>query len=164
MESKSHISLKTKKILLGTGIVFGTVLAFVVSFFLAFSLIINPINFVTIGGEETAAENEELKTQVQSLEDEVEMLNATVEKYKSSASSQIIVQEVPVSSQGQTTKPSTGNSGAGSSSAGSTNNSTSENDDAVESEPDFSPETVTTPDEGIEPEVELDVTVIDISE
>ncbi|MBR2453237.1 MAG: hypothetical protein IKB32_04255 [Clostridia bacterium] len=158
MESKSHISLKTKKILLGTGIVFGTVLAFVVSFFLAFSLIINPINFVTIGGEETAAENEELKTQVQSLEDEVEMLNATVEKYKSSASSQVIVQEVPVSSQGQTSQQSTGNS-----SAGNSNNSTSENSGA-ESEPEFSPETVTTPDEGIEPEVELDVTVIDISE
>ena len=161
MESKSHMSLKTKKILLGTGIVFGTVLAFVVSFFLAFSLIINPINFVTIGGEETAAENEELKTQVQSLEDEVEMLNATVEKYKSSASSQIIVQEVPVSKQGQNSQQSAGNSGSGNSTAGNTN--TGENNDA-ESEPDFSPETVTTPEEGIEPEVELDVTVIDISE
>ncbi len=158
MESKSHISLKTKKILLGTGIVFGTVLAFVVSFFLAFSLIINPINFVTIGGEETAAENEELKTQVQSLEDEIEMLNATVEKYKSSASSQIIVQEVPVSSQGQTSQQNAGNS-----SAGNSNTSTSESGGA-ESEPDFSPETVTTPEGGIEPEVELDVTVIDISE
>ncbi|MBO4940764.1 MAG: hypothetical protein J6D15_00930 [Clostridia bacterium] len=158
MESKAHISLKTKKILLGTGIVFGTVLAFVVSFFLAFSLIINPINFVTIGGEETAAENEELKTQVQSLEDEVEMLNATVEKYKSSASSQIIVQEVPVSNQGQTSQQSTGNSGAGNS-----NTSTNENDGGEE-EPEFSPDTVTTPEEGIEPEVELDVTVIDISE
>ena len=86
------------------------------------------------------------------------MLNATVEKYKSSASSQIIVQEVPVSNQGQTSQQSTGNSGAGNS-----NTSTNENDGGEE-EPEFSPDTVTTPEEGIEPEVELDVTVIDISE
>ncbi|MBQ9758104.1 MAG: hypothetical protein IJW15_06835 [Clostridia bacterium] len=163
MESKSHISLKTKKILLGTGIVFGTVLAFVVSFFLAFSLIINPINFVTIGGEETAAENEELKTQVQSLEDEVEMLNATVEKYKSSASSQIIVQEVPVSAPQQSSQASGGQTQTG---AETDNESVSggDADGGAEGEAGFAPETMTTPDEGIEPEVELDVTVIDISE
>ncbi len=155
MKSKSHISGKTKKILLGTGIVFGTVLVFIVSFFLSFSLIINPISFVPVGNGELAEENQELKEQIQTLEDEVEVLNTTVERYKNSASETIIVQEAPT-----VTTPVQGNTDTQQSS------STNSSDDSgeVQEENDFSPETITTPETGIVPEVEPDITVIDISE
>jgi len=163
MKSKSHISARTKKILLTTGIAFGTIMVFIVSFFLAFSLIVNPINFVTLGGEEMAEENEELKTQVQTLEDEIELLNTTVEKYKSSAATNVIVQTqtqtAPSTSSQQTSTPDVQPEAETETEAEPETESEIE-----ESGSEFSPETVTTPEEGIEPEVELDITVIDISE
>ncbi len=155
MKSKSHISGKTKKILLGTGIVFGTVLVFIVSFFLSFSLIINPISFVPVGNGELAEENQELKEQIQTLEDEVEVLNTTVERYKNSASETIIVQEVPTVTTPVQSSTNTQQSSGTNNSGGSVE---------VQEENDFSPETVTTPESGIVPEVEPDITVIDISE
>ncbi len=162
MKSKSHISGKTKKILLGTGIVFGTVLVFIVSFFLSFSLIINPISFVPVGNGELAEENQELKEQIQTLEDEVEVLNTTVERYKNSASETVIVQEVPAVTTPVQSSTNTQQSNTNLHQGSSTNNS----GDSVEiqEENDFSPETVTTPETGVVPEVEPDVTVIDISE
>lgn len=162
MEGKSHISGRTKKILLGTGIVFGTVLVFIVSFFLSFSLIINPISFVPVGNGELAEENQELKEKVQTLEDAVDVLNTTVERYKNSASETVIVQETPT-----VTTPAQGNnntqqSNTGTQQSGGTTNSNDPGE--VQQESDFSPETVTTPETGIVPEVEPDITVIDISE
>ncbi len=169
MKSKSHISVRTKKILLGTGIAFGTVLVFVVSFFLSFSLIVNPISFNTFGGDDVAAENEELKEQVQTLEDEVEYLNATVEKYKTGSSAPAV--------ETSTTTVTTSASSSGTGSTGVTGSSASATELEVSTEPEaeapdaaetpeeeFAPETVTTPEEGFEPEVEPDITVIDISE
>lgn len=162
MKSKSHISGKTKKILLGTGIVFGTALVFIVSFFLSFSLIINPISFVPVGNGELAEENQELKEQIQTLEDEVEVLNTTVERYKNSASETVIVQETPTVTTPVQSNTNTQQSSTGTQQSGSTNNG----DDSaeVQEENDFSPDTVTTPETGIVPEVEPDITVIDISE
>ncbi|MBO5955648.1 MAG: hypothetical protein J6Q10_02480 [Clostridia bacterium] len=163
MSGKSHISVRTKKILLGTGIVFGTVLVFVVSFFISFSLIVNPISFNAFGGDEVTAENEELKGQVQSLEDELEYLNATVEKYKANASAPVIETE-----ENTVVTPSNNQGGTSGNSTSVTQPDTSEeeqtwvDDETVEE--DFAPETVTTPEGGFEPEVEPDVTVIDISE
>lgn len=161
MESKSHISGKTKKILLGTGIVFGTVLVFIVSFFLSFSLIINPISFVPVGNGELAEENQELKEQIQTLEDEVEVLNTTVERYKNSASETVVVQEPPT-----VTTPVQSNTNTQQGNTNTQQGGTNNSDDAgaVQEENDFSPETVTTPESGIVPEVEPDITVIDISE
>lgn len=163
MSGKSHISLKTKKILVGTGIAFGTVLVFVVSFFLSFSLIINPISFSVIGRDDVEAENEELKTQIQTLEDEVEYLNAAVEKYKNNVNT-------PAPPATVTTPVSTTPTGAEEKPAATTddeaNSNPSGSEDGVEtnSGEEFTPDTVTTPEEGFEPEVEPDITVIDISE
>lgn len=167
MSSKSHISVRTKKILLGTGITFGTLLVFVVSFFLSFSLIIHPISFSAIGSDDIAAENEELKTQVQTLEDEVEYLNAAVEKYKNNVNTPAPPQTVttPV-----TTTPPAPEKNPTTPTGGETNvtddNNLSVDEGGTESSvaEDFEPDTVTTPEGGFEPEVEPDVTVIDISE
>lgn len=157
MSSKTYISAKTKKILLGTGITFGTILVFIVSFFLAFTLIVNPIAFSSIGTSDVETENEELKQQVKALEDEVEILNTTVDKYKNYSNAPVIVDPQPTtnSSQSQTGTTVETNSGY-------SGNSENTGDDP--SNEDFSPETVTTPEGGIEPEVEIDVTVIDITE
>ena len=167
MSSKSHISVRTKKILLGTGIVFGTILVFIVSFFLSFSLIINPISFVPLGSDDVATENEELKTQVQTLEDEVEYLNAAVEKYKNNvntpAPSQTVTAPVTTTPSVPEKKPTTPTGGETNSPA---DNNLSVDEGGAESsvDEDFEPDTVTTPEGGFEPEVEPDITVIDISE
>lgn len=165
MKSKSHITGRTKKILLGTGIVFGTVLVFIISFFLSFSLIVNPISFVPVGNGEMAEENEELKKQVQTLEDEVELLNTTVEKYKNSASVSASVPETPTvttpapnKTQQQTTSANTAQ-GQGSGAEGNKTENASQKE-----ENSFSAETAITPESGIEDEAEPDITVIDISE
>ena len=165
MKSKSHITGRTKKVLLGTGIVFGTVLVFIISFFLSFSLIVNPISFVPVGNGEMAEENEELKKQVQTLEDEVELLNTTVEKYKHSASVSATVPETPTvttpapnKTQQQTPSANTVQ-GQGSGTEGNKTENVSQKE-----ENSFSAETVTTPESGIEEEAEPDITVIDISE
>lgn len=167
MSGKSHISVRTKKILLGTGIVFGTVLVFVVSFFISFSLIVNPISFNAFGGDEVTAENEELKGQVQTLEDEVEYLNATIEKYKANASAPVVEMEET------TVVTSASNEGSGSLGTSENSTSVSQTDTSPQTQPgvddetmeeDFAPETVTTPEGGFEPEVEPDITIIDISE
>ena len=86
MRDKTEMSSKTKKILTGLGISFGTVMVFIVSFILAFSLIVNPINFFTVTDAGTAEENQKLKEEVQILNDRIEHLNTTVDKYKAQAS------------------------------------------------------------------------------
>ncbi len=162
MSSKTHISNKTKKILIGTGITFGTILAFLVSFFLAFSLIVNPIAFGSFGNDEVMEENEELKEQVKTLEDEVELLNTTVDKYKHSASAPAPVDPAPeATTPAQTTNPSQSQNAETEQPEMS---ETPETDSGDVTESDFTPETVTTPEGGIEPEVEPDITVIDITE
>lgn len=156
MSTNSPMSLKTKKILVSIGVAFGTVMVFLISFILAFCLIVNPVNLFTVGDEETAKENEELKKQVQTLNDEVELLNTTVDKYKSAASLEpiIITEEKPQqqgnrsdkSNSAQTTKEDSGEASSES------------------SEDEFSPETVTGTEETTPEDVEVPITVIDISE
>ncbi len=163
MSGKTYISVKTKKILVGTGITFGTILVFLVSFFLAFTLIVNPIAFTSIGNSDVETENEELKQQVKALEDEVEILNTTVDKYKNYSSAPVIVDSQPTST--TTSQPQTDNRNpvttdeTDSGYAGGSETTGDETSEEV-----FSPETVTTPEGGIEPEVEPDITVIDITE
>ncbi len=172
MSGKSHISVKTKKILLGTGIVFGTVLVFVVSFFLSFSLIINPISFSAFESDDVASENEELKTQVQTLEDEVEYLNATVEKYKNNVNTpapQMVDTPVSTTPSEPVKRPSTTTSAETSVEEetkpnADSNHTDNEGNTEVADGEEFTPDTVTTPEGGFEPEVEPDITVIDISE
>ena len=173
MSGKSHMSVKTKKILLGTGIAFGTLLVFVVSFFLSFSLIINPISFSTFGSDDVATENEELKTQVQTLEDEVEYLNAAVEKYKNNVNTPAppatVTTPAPTAPSGAeekpaATTPSNVTTGEETKPPADSNPSGNEGDTAVGGGEEFTPDTVTTPEGGFEPEVEPDITVIDVSE
>ena len=174
MKEKSHMSLRTKKILAGIGIGFGTVFAFLVSFILAFSLIINPINFMTVSDADTVKENEELKETVQNLKDENELLNATVDKYKASSKApttvvaeQPSVQQTSGSDSKQQSSSQTG-SGTGSenetntSKAGSTENR--DTDAGGESEQVFAPETVTNTGAETPEDVEAPITVIEIAE
>lgn len=113
MSKKSHISPGAKKILIGVGVGFGTIMVFLVSFILAFTLIVNPINFMTVSDADTVEENEQLKEQVQTLKDEVEVLNTTVEKYKnaeknaSKTGSATVQQAQPAASGGSNTSQST---------------------------------------------------------
>lgn len=84
-EGKKRTSGRKKKVLTVLGIVFGTVLIFAASFILSFNFIINPI-VTPIGDAELEKENDKLKSEVQSLKDENELLNTTVEKYRNSSS------------------------------------------------------------------------------
>ncbi len=154
MTEKKGMSIKAKKILAGIGIGFGTVLVFMISFFIAFSLIVNPINLFTIGDAETVEENKELKEQVQVLEDKVDVLNASVEKYKAAANTQPIIIETPVTTTPQqTTQTQTGEKTE-------TDGEGEPNDEGEN----FAPETVTSTNEQTPEDVEDPITIIDISE
>ena len=154
MTEKKGMSIKSKKILAGIGIGFGTVLVFMISFFIAFSLIVNPINLFTIGDAETVEENKELKEQVQVLEDKVDVLNASVEKYKASANTQPIIIETPVATTPQQTTQNQTGEGTEADGAGETGD---------EGE-DFAPETVTSTNEQTPEDLEDPITIIDITE
>jgi hypothetical protein len=165
-----NISPKTKKILAGIGITFGTVMVFLLSFVLAFSLIVNPINFMTVSDADTVEENEKLKEQVQTLNDEVEHLNAAVDRYKTSSSAPaVIVTPDQSTSKGQnqnSVSDQVGKNGAGNASGntqegGSGQKADTESENASSG---FSPETVTATDEKTPEDVEVPITVIDISE
>ncbi len=156
MTEKKGMSVKSKKILAGIGIGFGTVLVFMISFFIAFSLIVNPINFMTVSDADTLEENKDLKEQVQVLEDQVDVLNASVEKYKAAASAQPVVIETPV-----TTTPSTTTQTDEETEKTEGDENTETGEDGGE---DFAPSTVTSTDEQTPEDLEDPVTVIDISE
>ena len=179
MKEKSHMSLRTKKILAGIGIGFGTIFTFLVSFILAFSLIINPINFMTVSDADTVKENEELKETVQNLKDENELLNATVDKYKASSKAPAtVVAEQPSTQQssgsaGSSTSDSrqegsslTGNETNHGENNGSLETNTTENNGvgaSGESEQVFAPETVTNTGAETPEDVEAPITVIEIT-
>ncbi len=159
MADNSHISLKTKKILTGIGIAFGTVMVFLVSFILAFSLIVNPINFFTVSDANTVEENEQLKEKVQSLTDEVEHLNTTVDKYKAASKTpatvttpepQPSVETAPPKEQPEDSRREEVQTPA--------EGTATENNDS------FVPDTVTSSDAETPEDVEEPITVIDISE
>lgn len=161
MSNKRKLSPGAVKALTGIGIAFGTVIVFFVSFFLSFSFIINPITPISVGAEETEQENKELKTQVKALEDEIELLNTTVEKYRSAASAQVPDeprQETETKPETKTETETNENTPTNSEPAETTNETKPE-----ESEP-FEPETVVTPEGGNPVEVEEPITIIDISE
>lgn len=156
MNKKSEISLKTKKILAGIGIVFGTIAVFLVSFALSFSLIVNPINLFSFDDTDAIKENEELKEKVQTLTDEVELLNVSIDKYKANQSApEIVVTPAPQSEQAapqqNQEKPNT-----------ELDQSTSANPD--EADDSFSPETITGTDAETPEDIEEPITIIDISE
>lgn len=185
MDKKSQMSPKAKKVLIGVGIGFGTVVTFMLSFVIAFSLIVNPISFMSGGDGDTVAENKELKEQVQTLEDEVELLNTTIEKYKSSQkSSGSTVVTTPSEGQGSTKQSTAGQSTAkqSSSSQGTSAPSTSgqtksasaaadstkaDNAGSIAGEAqtnDFSPETEISTGEASPEDADDTVTVIDVSQ
>ena len=152
MSEKKRMSAGAVKALTGIGIAFGTVIVFIVSFFLAFSFIINPITPISVGAEDTESENKELRTQVKALEDEVELLSTTVEKYRSAAAAP---KEEYTETQPQEEQKTevTGKK------------ETSKNTATEEAE-NFVPETVVTPEGGNEEDIpaEEPITIIDISE
>ncbi len=163
LKEKSQMSPKTKKILVGVGIAFGTVMTFLVSFILAFTLIVNPINFMTVGDADTVEENEKLKEQVQTLEDEKDALQAKVDKYKNSATSQPAVTTPAVTTPSTQSQPDK--------TPETTTPETPESSETTESQPEinessggFAPETQTSTGEETPEDVDGPVTVIDVSE
>ena len=156
------MSPKTKKILVGIGIAFGTVMAFLVSFILAFTLIVNPINFMTVSDADTVEENEKLKEQVQTLEDEKDALQAKVDKYKNSSTSQPVVTTpavtTPSTPSQEDKKPETPATETPENSE-TTTPETETNEDSG-----FAPETQTSTGEETPEDVDAPVTVIDVSE
>ena len=164
MKEKSQMSPKTKKILIGVGIGFGTVMAFLISFILAFSLIVNPINFMTVSDADTVEENEKLKEQVQTLEDEKDALQAKVDKYKNSATSQPVVTTptvtTPSTPSQEDKKPDTPATQTPESSETTAPQPESETNEGSG----FAPETETSTGEETPEDVDAPVTVIDVSE
>ncbi len=162
LKEKSQMSPKTKKILVGVGIAFGTVMTFLVSFILAFTLIVNPINFMTVGDADTVEENEKLKEQVQTLEDEKDALQAKVDKYKNSATSQPAVTTPAVTTPSTQSQPDK--------KPETTTPETPESSETTEPQPEtseesgFAPETQTSTGEETPEDVDGPVTVIDVSE
>ena len=172
MSSKTHISPAAKKTLTGVGIVFGTVMIFLISFILTFSLIVNPINFMSVSDSDTIKENKELKEKVQTLTDEVELLNTTVEKYKASASTPQIPATVVTPQPEQNSSVSSSESSSVDNGSNQPSNETSSSDVASTPNEDetsagestFSPDTVTSTTEETPEDKEDPITVIDISE
>lgn len=185
MSKKKPMSPKTKKTLLGIGITFGTIAVFFVSFFLAFSLIINPITIMPVSNGDAEKENKELKAQITKLEDENEHLETTVEKYRASSSAPKQTDTTTSSSKSETkseTKTETKTPSQSSSNTSASNSTKSETKTEPKHENEasasqtapstgntqsgtgFSPETVTTPEGGASEEPEESITVIDISE
>lgn len=164
MSSKTHISPAAKKTLTGVGVVFGTVMIFLISFILTFSLIVNPINFMSFSDSDTIKENKELKEKVQTLTDEVELLNTTVEKYKASASAPQIPETVVTPQPEQNSSSGSGsNQPSNENSSGNAAPTTSEDESSSE-ESTFSPDTVTSTTEETPEDKEDPITIIDISE
>lgn len=167
MREKSQMSPKTKKILVGVGIAFGTVVAFLVSFILAFTLIVNPINFMTVSDADTVEENEKLKEQVQTLEDEKDVLQATVDKYKNSATSQPSVTTPTVttpSTSSQSTTTESAKPEAPEAEAPENSETTTPESETNEETGGFTPETETSTGEETPEDVDAPITVIDVSE
>ncbi len=159
MADNSHMSVKTKKILTGIGIAFGTVMVFLVSFILAFSLIVNPINFFTVSDASTVEENEQLKEKVQTLTDEVEHLNTTVDKYKASSKAPATVTTPEPQSSAETAPPKEQPEDSRREEVQAPAEGT-----ATENNDSFVPDTVTSSDAETPEDVEEPITVIDISE
>lgn len=168
MKKDSKLSLKTKKILAGIGIAFGTVLVFLISFTISFSLIINPISLFTFNSGDAAKENKELKETVETLNDEIEHLNATVDKYKASSQSVSVPatittpqSETPQKTTSDASTPQTSTSSNVQNQGGSVEPDTKPE---TETENKFSPETVTGTEDETPEDIEAPITVIDISE
>lgn len=167
MRNKKNLSPQTKRTLTGIGIAFGTVIIFFVSFFLSFNFIVNPITFTNIGDSDTEKENKELKEEVQSLQDEIDVLNTTVEKYRNNKSS---APQTNTTTSGNTQTQSSSISNGSNTTDNQTNSGVTSGTTETKPEPEtnesskFTPETTVTPESGIVHEVEEPITVIDISE
>ena len=167
MEKSSNLSLKTKKILTGIAIAFGTIVVFLVSFTLSFCLIINPISLFSFNSSDAAKENAELKEKVQSLNDEIDHLNASVDRYRAAASENVSVPAVTITPDTSASKPSAeDNTSSKNPGLDTDDSSLVQTDSNFENEADskFSPETVTGTAEETPEDIEAPITVIDISE
>ncbi len=170
MRNKTEMSLKTKKILTGVGIGFGTVMVFLVSFILAFSLIVNPINFFTVSDAGTVEENEKLKEEVQTLNDKIEHLNTTVDKYKAAASAPSPSVPAVVTTPAPSTNSDSGNADSSTiqkpetADTADTPTTPEPTEGTAEGEGSFSPEVVDSTAEQTPEDVEVAIPVIDISE
>ena len=160
VSGKKRMSAGAVKTLAGIGIAFGTVVVFIVSFFLAFSFIINPITPISVGAEDAEGENRELRTQVKVLEDEIELLNTTIEKYRSAAAAPKDEHIETQSQEEKKSEPSEKNEDSGKDKQKPSKNT--EKEKAEE----FIPDTVVTPEGGNEADVpaEEPIIIIDISE
>lgn len=159
MSGKAQMSVRTKKILLTTGIIFGTIFLFAASFFLSLYFIIHPIKITTPDNGQISAENQELKVLVKTYEAEIERLKVAVDKGKSDINPPAPDVDIPtVTTPGEDDKPSSGDKKP------SSGDETDGDKNSTDDDEDFSPETVVTPEGGYEPEPEEDITIIDISE
>ncbi len=168
MPNKTQMSSKTKKILTGVGICFGTVMVFIVSFILAFSLIISPPSIFSANESDVTKENEKLKAEIQTMNDTIEHLNTTVDKYKAQASAP------STSTPAVVTTPAPGTSSPSANSGGSQTTQTPQQNDAAgangssegtgggEADGEFTPDTVDSSGSATPEDVEIPI--IDISE
>lgn len=162
MSRRTRMTDKGKKVWTGIGIAAGTVTLFCVSFVAAFSLIVNPLPFPTLGDSEVEKENKELKAQIESLEEELEEAGkkAQTAKKKEEKKEEKTEDNNSDEKKEEETKNETTSQPADSSESVSEEKT----QPSQETEPEFSPETVTTPEGGNAVEPEEDITVIDISE
>lgn len=166
MESKFQMSLKTKKILVGIGIGFGTILTFIVSFVLAVVVFSSePVVLFSSNDPEALEETEKLKEENRELTEKVEYLESSVERYKSSAGGSVQYYTDPQPQPQQSSTPSSESVQSEASGNQSTGGSTAEATPAPEAPiaPDATGGDATVgevPDSG---EAE-EITVIDITE
>ncbi len=169
MHNKTQMSVKTKKILTGVGVVFGTVMVFLVSFIMAFSLIVNPISIFSADDSETAKENEKLKAEMQTMNDTIERLNTTVDKYKAQANRPAVYEPATVTTPSTGTAPKSDKTDAPSTQppAGEQNGTqtTAPGEGTADGDAEeFSPDTVDSSSEQTPEDVETPIPVIDVSE
>jgi len=185
MNRNKHLSPKTKKILTGIGIGFGTVIIFFTSFLLSFNFIVNPITFTSLSDPETEKENKALKEEVQSLQDEIDELKTKAAKQVKTESKNpsTNVQQTPATTQTQSQpvkkdeKPKTTEKSESKDKPVKTDTDKSDETDnnKADEKPEtttdnknedenFTPETTVTPEGGTDPEADEPITVIDISE
>ncbi len=164
MKNNEKLSSKTVKILTGIGVAFGAVMVFFISFFLSFNFMVNPIS-ISVADDDIKQENMELKSQVKALEDEVELLNTTIEKYRNKASAPTPLPDIDNSSSSSTNTTQktvqTDKSSESQTPSGSDKTTNTSADNEEEEQITFTPETVITPNDS---ETNTSITIIDVSE
>jgi len=164
---RARMTDKGKRVWTGIGIAVGTVALFCVSFVTAFSLIVNPLPFPTIGDSDIEKENKELKAQIESLKEDLEKAEkkAQSSKKKETAEKEEKKEEkTEEKTSEENSNESTKSPSESEQSKAPENKPEEKPSEPQEPEVEFTPETVTTPQGGNAVEPEDDITVIDISE